>query len=248
MRWSIKIGAPDVPRRENWGDWHFAGALRDSLERRGHHVTIDCQHEWYRPTARLDDVTLVLRGLGNYRPNPLHTNIVWVISHPERVSAPRDDGYDLVFGASAAGVSGSTSGEASPRSCSCSAQTTVASTRSIPMSAAATSCWSSPMLAADVAKIPPAVEAALESGLVPAVYGLRWDGLLPGRRVARHLCAQRRASRRCTPRLMPCSMTTGKTCDDEGMISNRLFDLTACNARVISDHLPEIADVFGEWC
>ena len=30
------------------------------------------------------------------------------------------------------------------------------------------------------------------------------------------------------------------------MLSNRLFDLTACNARVISDYLPEIADVFGD--
>ena len=30
------------------------------------------------------------------------------------------------------------------------------------------------------------------------------------------------------------------------MLSNRLFDLTACNARVISDHVPEIAEVFGD--
>src|SRR5690606_30940715 len=32
LRWAIKIGPPTVEVRTNWGDWHFAVALRDSLE------------------------------------------------------------------------------------------------------------------------------------------------------------------------------------------------------------------------
>src|SRR5690625_7259569 len=31
----------------------------------------------------------------------------------------------------------------------------------------------------------------------------------------------------------------------DGLRSNRLFDLAACAARMASDHLPEIAEVFG---
>lgn len=33
---------------------------------------------------------------------------------------------------------------------------------------------------------------------------------------------------------------------EEGLLSNRLFDLAACEARVISDYMPEIPEVFGD--
>src|SRR5690625_5520491 len=32
----------------------------------------------------------------------------------------------------------------------------------------------------------------------------------------------------------------------DGLLSNRLFDLAACEARMVSDHLPEIPEVFGD--
>jgi hypothetical protein len=52
-----------VARRTNWGDWHFAVALKEALERRGQEVVIDCKDAWYRSTSRLDDITLTLRGV-----------------------------------------------------------------------------------------------------------------------------------------------------------------------------------------
>lgn len=47
---------------------------------------MDCHEAWYRRTPRFDDVTVVLRGLRAYVPNPQHTNLLSVLSHPERVS------------------------------------------------------------------------------------------------------------------------------------------------------------------
>src|SRR5699024_12168554 len=54
----------------------------------------------YRDTAHLDDVTLVLRGRGPYRVNPAHTNVMWVISHPDEVTTSELREFDAVFGAS----------------------------------------------------------------------------------------------------------------------------------------------------
>jgi spore maturation protein CgeB len=246
LRWSIKIGAPDVPRRENWGDWHFAEALRDSLERLGHRVAIDCQDEWYRPTAHLDDVTLVLRGLGQYRPNPLHTNVIWVISHPERVSARDLADYDLVFGASARWCERIS--ERRPAAAELLLQCTD-DRRFHPV--APDPDRKHPLLVVAnarggrVPKPRAAVVAALEAKLVPAVYGLRWDGLLPA--------GSWRGSYVPNDELPAVYAAADAVLNDhwpdmrdEGMLSNRLFDLTACNARVISDHLPEISDVFGD--
>jgi glycosyltransferase involved in cell wall biosynthesis len=246
LRWSIKVGAPDVPRRESWGDWHFAAALRDSLERLGHRVTIDCQEEWYRPTAHLDDVTVVLRGLGNYRPNPLHTNAIWVISHPERVSFRDLDGYDLVFGASArwcARVS-----ERLPAPAELLLQCTD-DRRFRPVDPDPDR--KHPLLVVANArggrepKPRAAVVAALEAGIVPDVYGRHWDGWLPD--------GAWRGPYLPNDELPAVYAAADAVLNDhwpdmqeEGMLSNRLFDLTACNARVISDHVPEIAEVFGD--
>ncbi|HWM73009.1 MAG TPA: glycosyltransferase [Nocardioides sp.] len=246
LRWSIKIGAPDVPHRESWGDWHFAEALRDSLERLGHHVTIDCQQEWYRPTARLDNVTLVLRGLGNYRPNPLHTNLVWVISHPERVSARELDGFDLVFGASARWCERIGQRRAAPVEL---LMQCTDDRRFHPVDPDAGRRHELLVVAnARGGRVPSSrasVESALAAGLVPAVYGRRWEGLLPA--------GAWRGPYLPNDELPAVYAAADAVLNDhwedmreEGMLSNRLFDLTACNARVISDHLPEIADVFGD--
>ncbi|MBA2697068.1 MAG: glycosyltransferase family 1 protein, partial [Actinobacteria bacterium] len=103
-----------------------------------------------------------------------------------------------------------------------------------------------PVLAvANARRMRPAVGAALEAGVVPAVYGLRWDGLLPqgawqGPYVPNDQLAAVYAA---------AGVVLNDHWDDmraEGLVSNRLFDLTACNARVISDHLPEIEHVFGD--
>ena len=246
LRWAIKIGAPDVPRRESWGDWHFAEALRDSLERLGHDVTIDCQAEWYRPTAHLDDVTLVLRGLGHFRPAPLQTNLLWVISHPDRVSARELVGYDLAFGASARWCKRVSRRRDRPvellLQCTDDRRfhpvTPDPDVRHRLLAVANARGGQRPTPR-------PAVAAALEAGVTPAVYGRRWEGLLPD--------GAWRGTYLPNADLPAVYAAAGAVLNDhwpdmreEGMLSNRLFDLTACNARVISDYLPEIADVFGD--
>lgn len=241
QRWAIKIGAPDVPRRARWGDWHFAVALRDSLERLGHVATIDCRDSWYRDTAHLDDVTLVLRGRGRYVPNPAHVNLVWVISHPDDVSASELRQYDAVFGAS-------------PRWCARISQALpepavpllqCTDHRRFVPGAADPDNAHEVLAVANARGVRPSVAAALDGGIVPSVYGFGWKGLLPR--------GAWKGDNVPNAELPAVYRSAGVVLNDhwedmrrEGLLSNRLFDLAACEARVVSDHLPEIGEVFGD--
>ena len=61
-RISIKIGAPNRDVIHEWGDYHYALAMKRSFERFGHFVRIDILPEWNSPNASFDDVSILLRG------------------------------------------------------------------------------------------------------------------------------------------------------------------------------------------
>lgn len=241
LRWALKIGPPSVERRTNWGDWHFAQSLRDSLERLGHEATIDCKDEWYRPSAYLDDVVLQLRGVSVYEVNPGQINLAWVISHPERVSAAEMSDYDLVFGASPRWCRriGDKLGRQAEVLLQCTDHHRFHPVepdrrRAHPV-----------LVVANARNGRPVVTAALEAGIVPSVYGLRWEDQLPeGAWLGEYLPNHE------LPGVYAAAGVVlndhWEDMRDHGILSNRLFDLTACDARVISDYLPEVAEVFGD--
>jgi len=241
LRWALKIGAPTVERRTNWGDWHFAQSLKASLERLGHEVSVDCKDSWYRPSSPLDDVVVQMRGVSIYGINPGHTNVSWVISHPERVTATELSDYDLVFGAS-------------PRWCT--EMTRQLGRPVTPLLQCTDHHRFHPvepdrrrahevLVVANARGMRPSVRAALASGIVPSVYGLRWDGLVPeGAWQADYIPNDELAAVYCAAGVVLNDHWDDMR--DQGILSNRLFDLAACDARVITDHLPEVAEVFGD--
>ncbi|MGN6189459.1 MAG: glycosyltransferase family protein, partial [Conexibacter sp.] len=78
-----------------------------------------------------------------------------------------------------------------------------------------------------------------------AVWGLGWGGLLPvGGLAGEHL--RNDAVRRA---YSSAALVLNDHWDDmreRGIVSNRVFDALACGALVISDHLPEIGERFGD--
>lgn len=239
LRWALKIAAPTVERRTNWGDWHFARALAASLERLGQIATVDCKDSWYRPTVHLDDVTLYIRGTSVYDVNPGHINIAWVISHPERVSASELNHYDLVFGASARWCDRMSDKLGRPIEplLQCTDH------RRFRPVAPSRDKAHPVLVVANARGMRPAVAAALEAGVVPAVYGVRWAGLLPeGSWKGEYIPNEE------LPAVYSAAGTVlndhWEDMREQGIVSNRLFDLVACEARVISDHLPEVDELF----
>lgn len=100
LRWGIKTAAPAGPRGESWGDTHFARGLAAALERLGQYVAVDARPAALRPSSGVDEVSLVLRGPHRINPPSSGMRLLWVISHPDEISAPELADFDHVFAAS----------------------------------------------------------------------------------------------------------------------------------------------------
>ena len=91
----------------------------------------------------------------------------------------------------------------------------------------------------------PIVADALAAGIRPAIYGGGWRNLVdPSLIVADHVPNEQ---------VPVVYRSAGVVLNDHwhtmrawGFVSNRIFDVLACGAPVISDHLPEIEDLLGD--
>ena len=239
LRWAIKNPSP--ARSTVWGDIHYSDGLAEALRSLGQEVVIDRYETFERPTVRHDDVALLIRGPVPARPAPEHPTLAWVISHPDSVTADELRGYDAVFAASA--------GWAQRRSqeWQIEIQTLLQATdpaRFGPGTA-------SPDTGADVLfvgnshdEFRPIVRDALTAGLDVTIYGTAWEKFVgPDRVAGRYLD---------NTLLSAAYRSAGIVLNDhfedmrrEGFISNRIFDAVASGARVISDAVAGLDDVFG---
>lgn len=99
-RLTIRCPAPDPARAHRWGDYHFAGSLAVALRAEGVTVRVALAEDWEMPEDPAPDATLLLRGVRRCRPRPGPVNLMWMLSHPDRVEAPELLRYDHVFVAS----------------------------------------------------------------------------------------------------------------------------------------------------
>jgi spore maturation protein CgeB len=242
LRIAIKIAVPSQKVKRAWGDYHFAFALKRAFARLGHDVRIDLRLAWDGNHCHDDQVALVLRGRVAYKPRSEQLNLMWNISHPEDVSPAEYEEYDHVFVASL-----SYARELSRR-----------------VNVAVTSllqCTDPDIFNPDVEPIEPSpgllfignsrntyrriVKDAIEAGLRPEIYGTLWESFLPqdmikGTNIPNKVLARYYRSCRCL---------LNDHWDDmraRGFLSNRLFDAVACGARIVSDRVDGIEDVFGE--
>ncbi len=99
VRIAIKISTPNLRVAHEWGDYHFANSLKASFERIGIAASVDTNDVWYEP-SRDADVVISLRGRHRVKVDPAKINLIWLISHPDRVEADEYEDYDHVFVAS----------------------------------------------------------------------------------------------------------------------------------------------------
>jgi GT2 family glycosyltransferase len=97
---ALKTATPDEAERQSWGDFHFAEALGRALRDLGYRVRNDILPDWHRPAFMPDDLSLVLRGLEGSTERFDGVNLLWLISHPTRVSDAELERHDHVFVAS----------------------------------------------------------------------------------------------------------------------------------------------------
>ncbi|WP_203136353.1 glycosyltransferase [Microbacterium sp. JZ31] len=100
LQWSIKTAAPADERAASWGDFHFANSLAAALRSLGHRASVDYGPNAERATANADDVVVNLRGLKDVQLPVGATSLIWVISHPDLVTAKELEAYDIRYAAS----------------------------------------------------------------------------------------------------------------------------------------------------
>jgi hypothetical protein len=238
--WCINICAPNWGVARSWGDLHFARALQQELHRRGLPCAIHTIDQWAASRSERFDVVVHLKGLTSYEPNPAQVNLLWSISHPEKLTVAECERSDLVLVAS---------------------ETFAASLRarvSVPVAVLEQ--------ATDPAVFFPEREPAHERELVfvgnsrkvmrrvladllpterdLAVWGGDWDGLIDPRHVAGTYLPNDEVRRAYSS----AAIVLNDHWDDmreHGFASNRLYDAVACGALVLSDRLAGLEERFG---
>jgi glycosyltransferase involved in cell wall biosynthesis len=231
---------------ERWGDTHFARALAYELARRGHAARIEVLAEWDAPDRPPADVTIHLRGLWPYVPRPDQLNVLWNISHPDLVTVAECDAFDLVLTPSARHAEQLAARTSTPvHVLEQATDPTVFFPEHDPAHAREL------VFVGNSRGIFRPIVRDLLGGAGPdrlpdlAVWGQGWAGVLPdGVLAGQHLRNDevRRA-------YSSAAIVLNDHWDDmreQGIVSNRIFDALACGALVVSDHLPEIADRFGD--
>lgn len=240
LRWAIKNPAPAGEPGEKWGDTHFARSLAVALGDLGQTVVVDRRDAFERTTGRHDDVNLVLRGLAPFWPTPENVTLGWVISHPEQLSATEAASYDRVLAASVPWAQ-----EQSRRWGFAVEPLLQATDADLFHPDRATPDTGHPVLFVGSARneYRPLVRQAVEQGLPLSVYGTEWERILP----RRFLKGTYVPNAELAAAYRSAGVVLNDHWDDmrrDGFVSNRLFDAVASGARVLSDEVTGLAELF----
>jgi hypothetical protein len=241
LRWCIGTAAPFSEHGDRWGDVHFAAALAAALRRLGQHVVVERRGTTGRATTHVDDVFLSLRGLDDMPVRARQVNLLWVISHPDLVTPEEVRRYDASFAAGARWAASMTERAGVPVS------TLLQATdpeRFHPGLAEPDTGAAVLFVGSSRGVERAIVRDAVAAGLDLSVYGTRWEGLLDPRYL--------RAGYLPNDQLGAAYRAAGVLLNDhwpdmaeQGFYSNRLFDAVAAGARVVSDPVPGIPELFG---
>lgn len=239
LRWGLKTAAPAGPAGESWGDTHFARGLAAALERLGQYAAVDARRAALRPSCALDDVSVVLRGPHRIIPPTAGQRLLWIISHPDEISATELADFDHVFAASRSWSRSAASRfgrEIEPLM-----QCTDA-TRFRPSGIERDGSIVFVGTARGIHR--PAVVGPTRAGIPLRVYGPDWRGYIPAAQIAGTGIPNDELPARYE--------SAGVVLNDHwpemrrnGFISNRPYDVLAAGGRVISDDVEGLDEEFA---
>ncbi len=238
---SIKISTPVTHDENVWGDTHFAMGLKEELEKIDYGVRIDKHENWYSHKEK-SDVVIHLFGLHKYEPDPYSLNIIWVISHPEKVSRVQLLKYDYIF---------------------CASEKLLNYVRKLVpeiKSELLYQCTDTRVFFPDenVTKdievlfvgnsrrvYRNCIKYAVESNIDVHIWGTKWEQFIP----KKYIKGQSIASNRVAELYRRSKIILNDHWDDQleyGLVNNRIFDGFACGSIVISDYNVGVNHIFGD--
>lgn len=236
---AIKTPVPSWKEIYKWGDYYVAEGLAEEFEKKGFLVKIQMLPEWDDSTDSDVDTVIVLRGLSRYTPKVQHYNIMWNISHSDLVPLNEYELYDYVFVASKLWTE-----QLSPRV-------------NVPVEC----MWQ----CTNIKKFYPEYNEKYKSellfvgnsrkvyrkilkDLLPtthdlSVYGADWNGIID----KKYIKGEHISNKELNQAYSSCTILLNDHWEDmreKGFISNRIFDGIACGARILSDPVEGLDELF----
>jgi hypothetical protein len=240
LRWAIKTPVPAGASGQGWGDLYFAQEIAASLNKLGHEARVDLRTDVINSQSADDDVILVLRGVERFRPQTGAINLLWVISHPSRISRHELKAFDAVFAASnswAEKATLKTGVHVTPLLQATNPQ------KFNPSVSSPDSGHEVLFIGNTRNEFRQVIKDCIEVGVSPTIYGKDWDRFVSQELVAGEFVNNEEVA----------SMyrSAGIVLNDhwpdmarESFYSNRLFDAVASGGRVVSDYVEGAEELF----
>jgi len=239
-RLTIKLPVPKHQLYQQWGDFHLAYGLAKELREQGWRIRLAPISHWYKKYAVSDSVILLVRGLSRYNTDPNQTNIIWIISHPEKISTKELKDYDHVL-VSSHSYATELENQFSDEKISLMLQCTDPNRfkyKDYDLIPAILFVGNSRKV------MRPIVQHAIDAELDLHVYGANWESLIP----SKYIKGEHIDNSILSEYYSKYSILLNDhwdTMKKYGFISNRLFDAVAAGATIISDSVQGIDKVFG---
>ena len=240
LRWAIKTAMPADDSARQWGDYNFAGSLAAALRGLGQEVVVDYGPNDGRETSYRDDVVVVLRGRRPARLPADATGVVWVISHPDQVTARELASYDLRYAAShtwSRDVSSQWGLRVQPL-----LQCTDSSRFYIDDEPVDDVVGKAVMVGNSRGQARPVVMEAVRSDTPVAVYGASWERFLPADVIAGQYVPNETVRRYYRSAAWALN-DHWPDMRDLGFVSNRIFDILASGGRLLTDDVHGLDEV-----
>ncbi len=239
-KWLIRISAPSGIDSKYWGDKYFAEQLSKSLENLGFQSQIIFRDEDVENFLDSKSIALTIRGLLPLPLAPGAINLIWVISHPNQISKRELKNYDLIFAASndwAANKSKKWKLSIIPL-----LQAT-SSTVFNPNSVRSTISEKILFVGNTRGKLRNSVKTAIKVKANLKIIGKGWNKFIDSALVENSYIPNNELSAEYR-KAKAVLNDHWSDMSNNGFISNRLFDAVASGARVISDHVDGISEIF----
>ncbi len=240
---ALKIGCPRPEVKDHWGDYHFAVALAAAFLRKGVTARIDFAADANR-YAQPGEVNLVLRGRHRWEPRPGALNLMWLISHPDRVKPDELRRFDHVFIASKVW----TDRISHARGIRC--QTLLQCTDSSRFHPGLYDprVRSAALFVANSRKVlRSVVREAVEQDLPIDIYGEMWEGLAPAEWIKGETIENVDLPRYYASADVVLN-DHWDSMRENGFVSNRIFDVLATGAPLVTDRVSGMPDDIAEAC
>jgi hypothetical protein len=236
----IKISTPNLKEAPMWGDFHFANSLAASFERLGHHANVDTADMWYAQSSH-EDVVLKIRGRHRLKVDPSKINLMWVISHPDRIPDDEYADYDHVFVASKI-YAAELAARGLPSVSVLHQATDATLFKDDPMRDRKKACL---FVGNSRKEYRTMVKWCLQKDIPLELYGGGWEGVLPDG-VLRGVSVTNTDLPEFYGSHLMLLNDHWDSMRENGFLSNRLFDGSGVATPILTDPVAGLADVFGD--